>query len=190
MIISKILGKLILSILNWKVVGTLPDLKKYVLIVAPHTSNWDFFIGLFVKWAMGFRGNWIAKHTIFVGPVGWLLKKFGGIPIKRDTKSKMVDLIVEQYQQNDEFRFALAPEGTRKKTNRWKTGFYAIAKGAGVPILPVAFDYKHKTFVIGKPYYLTENQKKDCENIYKWYLQFSPKRPENLGEINFDEKIE
>lgn len=139
--ISRALGRLILAILDWRVEGDMPNLPKFVLIVAPHTSNWDFPIGMGAKLALGLRASWVGKHTIFRWPFGGLLKSLGGIPVDRSATNDIVQQVVGEFARRDRMVFALAPEGTRTKVERWKTGFYHIARGAGVPIVPVALDF-------------------------------------------------
>jgi 1-acyl-sn-glycerol-3-phosphate acyltransferase len=137
---------LVHGILRWRFYGEIPDSPKYVTVVAPHTSNWDFFI-LF----MGSRAidlpfpNFAAKHTVFRGPIGWMLEKVGGIPINRTKRDNIVQQIIDAYNSRDRMILGITPEGTRGKSEYWRSGFYHIAQGANVPIGLVYIDYRTKS---------------------------------------------
>ena len=166
----KSICKLILKWSGWKVNGDMPrDIKKYVIIVAPHTSNWDFIIGVLVRCAFGFHSKYLAKKELFRAPLGWLFRKLGGYPVDRSKKTNMVDQVVDYYNSHDEFVIAVAPEGTRKKVEKWRTGFYFIAYKAGVPIIPAVMDRKHKMVTIHKPFRPTGNLEHDMPLIQKAY---------------------
>jgi 1-acyl-sn-glycerol-3-phosphate acyltransferase len=126
-----------LSLFGWKVVGSFPDLPKALIIVAPHTSNWDFIAGFWAYLALDLHANWFGKHTLFVWPFGVILRRFGGIPVHRESRvaRQVVDVYVEAYQSRDRMLLAIAPEGTRRRVEEWKSGFHRIALGAGVPIV-------------------------------------------------------
>ena len=125
-------GRLILRLLGgWKIEGNLPDnINKYVIIVAHHTSNWDFIIGVAVKLIIRVRARFFAKHSLFSWPMGVMMRSLGGIPIERDKSINRVDQAVEEINNSDNFILIIAPEGTRSKVQRWKTGFYHIARGS------------------------------------------------------------
>jgi 1-acyl-sn-glycerol-3-phosphate acyltransferase len=137
-------GRLILRAMGWRVEGTLPDLRKFVIIVAPHTSNWDFVVGFAVYLAIEIEASWLGKHTLFRWPLGPILRYFGGIPVVRTQATNVVQLHVEEFQRREQLVVVVAPEGTRKRTSDWKSGFYRMAQGAGVPIAPVALDFPHR----------------------------------------------
>lgn len=124
--------------------GPFPDCRKFVMIIAPHTSNWDFAVGLAAMYALGIRGTFLAKHSLFRFPLGILLRWLGGVPVDRTSKSDVVTQTAELIERSDRIIAVLAPEGTRRRTEKWRTGFYWIAHKAGVPILPVVFDYSTK----------------------------------------------
>jgi 1-acyl-sn-glycerol-3-phosphate acyltransferase len=132
-------------------IGTIPDVPKLVAIAAPHTCTLDVFIGLAVLLALGARVRFLAKHTIFRGPVGRVLRWLGGIPVDRTGPGGLVGQVVGQMRESRQFYLALAPEGTRRKVNRWKTGFYRIALAGDVPILPVALDYRRRVAEVRAP---------------------------------------
>ncbi|MCG9761603.1 1-acyl-sn-glycerol-3-phosphate acyltransferase [Pseudoalteromonas sp. Isolate6] len=142
------LGNLMLKAMGWKIVGTFPSENKFVAAVAPHTSNWDFFIGIAVKLSLDVEIRFLGKHTIFIPPFGWLLRKLGGIPVRRDTSHGMVTQVRDIFNANEKLILGLAPKGTRKYTPEWKKGFIHIAQSAEVPIVPMAIDYRSKTFVV------------------------------------------
>jgi 1-acyl-sn-glycerol-3-phosphate acyltransferase len=136
---------LFFRLLGWKIVGTIdPKVKKCVMIVVPHTSWYDFFLGVFTRGIVQLEMNFVGKKELFVFPFNYYFQWMGGTPLNRQKNENKVDAIASIFEKKDEFRLAIAPEGTRKKVTEWKTGFYYIAKKANVPILPVAFDYGKK----------------------------------------------
>ena len=144
------------KILGWKISGRFdPDVKKAVVIVVPHTSWHDFYIGVFSRRILKTDINFVAKKELFAWPFGWYFKWMGGAALDRTPGQNKVEAIAEIFAKKDEFRLALAPEGTRKKVDTWKTGYYYIAQNANVPIIPVSFDYSTKTVTIGNPFYPT-----------------------------------
>lgn len=177
----KLFSRFILyTILGWKAVGVFPkDLKKYIVIGAPHTHWLDFPLGVFLKFAEGVPANYIGKASLFKPPYGFIFRWLGGTPIDRTTSTNKVDAIVEIFNNNENFILALSPEGTRKKVAKWKTGFYYIAKGANVPIVMITFNFKDKEVKVSDPYYLTENMEKDFNFFHKYYKGVVGKVPEN-----------
>jgi 1-acyl-sn-glycerol-3-phosphate acyltransferase len=131
-------------LLGWRIEGVLPDVPKLVLIAAPHTSNWDFVVGLLAKFAVGIDAAWLGKHTLFRAPFGFLFRRWGGIPVNRDASQDMVAQVVRLFAERPKLILGLAPEGTRRKVSRWRTGFWHMAHGARVPILPIMFDWSRK----------------------------------------------
>lgn len=129
--------------------GDIPDLPKMVLIVAPHSSNWDFIVGVAAKLALRLRVKYLGKHTLFRFPLGIVMRYLGGIPVDRSTANDVVQSVIAQFERRRRMLLAVAPEGTRKPVERWRTGFYHIARGAGVPILPVALDWGSRMVRIG-----------------------------------------
>ena len=130
------LGRGVLKLMGWRIVGQLPKLDKFVAIGAHHTSNWDFVIFIALKFVLRLNARWFGKHSIFRWPFGGLMRSWGGIAIRRDRKLNTVEQAIQAFREHDEFILGLSPEGTRKKVERWKMGFYHIALGAGVPISP------------------------------------------------------
>jgi 1-acyl-sn-glycerol-3-phosphate acyltransferase len=138
----RLLGQTYLRLAGWRVEGALPDEPKCVIIVAPHTSNWDFTLGVAVVFALELRASWLGKHTLFKPPFRSFLRWLGGIPVDRRASHGVVGNCVRAFEAAPALLLALSPEGTRKGVSQWKTGFYHIANQAGVPIVPVGLDYR------------------------------------------------
>ncbi len=180
------IGRAALRLAGWRIVGALPPLPRYVLIVAPHTSNLDFFVGLAAKFALGLRAQWRGKHTIFRGPAGWLLRALGGVPVNRAHPDGTVDAVLAQMRAAPAFVLALAPEGTRRRTGAWKTGFYRIAAAAGVPIVPVWFDWSTRTVGLGAVFHATGDASADIPRLRALYRKDMARRPEYFSDIRDD----
>lgn len=168
-------------ILGWSMKGSIdPSITKCVIIVAPHTSSYDFLLGVLVRRVLGIQIHYVAKKELFKPPFGWYFKWVGGTALDRTANQKKVDAIAQLFYEQEIFRLALSPEGTRKKTDRWKTGFYYIAKAANVPIIMVAFNYAEKEVKFSKPFFPTNNAEKDLQEIFKFYEGVQGKVPENF----------
>lgn len=169
----------ILALFGWKVTGALPAQPRFVLIVAPHTSNWDFPVGLAARSILRIRNaQFLGKSQLFKPPFGWFFRWLGGHPVDRSTSHDMVDQVVKIFEAHDKFILALAPEGTRKKVEKLRTGFYYIAKGAKVPIVPVGFDFAKKEVIIREPLFTTDNMEKDMETLLQFYRSVKGRNPE------------
>jgi 1-acyl-sn-glycerol-3-phosphate acyltransferase len=143
------LSKVILKIIGWRVDGTLPsDQKKYVLIVAPHTSNWDFFLFVLTVSVLRLQPSVLIKDSLFIGPLGWFLRYCGAIPVNRRQAGSLVTYISSIYEAREEFVLIITPEGTRSPNANWKRGFHHVAKAAEVPILVVYVDSAVRTIGI------------------------------------------
>jgi 1-acyl-sn-glycerol-3-phosphate acyltransferase len=150
------------TLMGWTVKGQFPShLDKCVFIVVPHTSWWDFLLGLVIRKVWNEEINYIGKKSLFDSPFGWFFRWTGGAPIDRSKSSDTVSAIAKIFQERDKFRLTIAPEGTRKKVEKWKTGFYHIAKQAHVPIVMVAFDFGKKEIKVSEPQWPTEDQAAD-----------------------------
>lgn len=167
--ITKWIGRWGLRLVGWHIEGELPNLPKLVIIVAPHTSNWDFVIGMSARLALSLDAKWLGKHTIFRAPFGGLLRKLGGIPVDRSAPRGVVADAVLALQRSERMVIGIAPEGTRKAAGRWRSGFYHIAVGAAVPILPVALDWRTRTLRLGSPFVPTGNAEADVPLIQALY---------------------
>jgi 1-acyl-sn-glycerol-3-phosphate acyltransferase len=171
---------LIFKLIGWKIEGTFPtNLKKYIIAVAPHTSNWDFVIGVMARSILRIqRARFLGKDSLFKPPFGWFFRWLGGYPVDRSGKHDMVQQVVAIFNKHDEFILALAPEGTRKKVSKLRTGFYFIAKGAGVPIIPVGFDFSKKQVVVTGLMHTSDNQEEDLDKLLSFYRNIRGKNPE------------
>ncbi len=166
------------KILGWKVVGTIsPEIKKCVLIAVPHTSWWDFFLGIFSRSILNLEINYVAKKELFVFPFYYFFRWTGGAPLNRQRNENKVDSIAKIFESKEIFRLAIAPEGTRKKVNQWKTGFYYIALKANIPVIPVVFDYENKEVIYHKPYVLTRKIEQDISFLESYYIGVKGKNP-------------
>lgn len=166
------------KVLRWKFVGTFPDLDKCIIIVVPHTHWMDFFLGLLVRKVINKEMNYIAKKSLFKPPFGWFFRWTGGAPIDRSKNSNTVDSVAQIFNERKVFRFALAPEGTRKRVTALKTGFYHIAKKAQVPIVMVAFDFGRKQVKISEPKFPTDDIQRDFKEIRSFFKGVQGKVPE------------
>jgi len=167
-----------LSLTGWRFEGAIPNVAKGVIIVGPHTSNWDFLLGVAAMFALGLRVSWLGKHTVFRRPFGPLMRWLGGIAIDRRASVGVVEQIIATFDARDSLILGLSPEGTRSRVKRWKTGFYHIALGAGVPIIPVAFDYSAKVVNLGEGLAPTGDLEADIEVLRLFLARAVGKRPE------------
>lgn len=147
---SPAFGKAVLRLAGWRVTGQLPNIPKVMAAVAPHTSNWDFVVGVAVMWALDLRLSFFGKHTLFKGPFGKWMRWIGGIPVDRSAPHGLVGEAVQAFQDRDTIWFAIAPEGTRKKVERFKSGFMHIATQAEVPVLLVSIDLVDRVVHFGE----------------------------------------
>jgi 1-acyl-sn-glycerol-3-phosphate acyltransferase len=165
--------------MGWRFEGEIPNARKLVIIVAPHTSNWDFVVGVAAKLALGLRVLWFGKDTLFRFPFGVLLRRLGGMPVDRAASHDVVPEIIEQFARRERLILGLAPEGTRKRVERWRTGFYHIAHGAKVPILPVALDWESRTLKILAPFMTTGDIDGDVRQLQGRFSGVSGRRPKS-----------
>ena len=175
----KILARFIFTkLMGWSLTGDLPNIDKCVIIVVPHTSWHDFYIGLLVRKLLNKEIHYVGKKELFKPPIGWFFKWMGGTPIDRSKSQGYVDTIVNIFKEKKVFRLTIAPEGTRKKVDEWKTGFYYIAKQAQVPIVMVAFDYGKKNVNVSSTFYPTENKEADFAFMKSFFKGVVGKVPE------------
>ena len=163
------IGRTLLRLGGWRMVGQFPDLPRVVLIGAPHSSNWDGVWGFAAKLALGLDIRILGKHQLFWWPLGPILRRLGVIAVDRTAASGVVEQAASLIAQAEQFWFGLAPEGTRKPVERWKTGFWKIAKAANVPVLPAYFHYPDKIIGIGPVFELTNDMHADVRRIRAWY---------------------
>lgn len=161
------------KILGWKVVGknnfSKQTIKKAVIIAAPHTSWHDFYIGILLRGVVGIKANFIGKRSLFRFPFGWFFRALGGAPVNRFKNENKVQAIARLFHEREEFRIGMAPEGTRKKVEEFRTGFYYIAKEAKVPIIMFTLDFKNKQNKISAPFYPTNDMEADFKVIYNFF---------------------
>ena len=180
---KKIFASFLLKILCWTTVNKLPKEKKYLIIGAPHTSNWDFLYFILLVWTTSIKIHWIAKHTLFKGPLGKIFRWMGGIPINRQIHSNSIQQMAEEFNKRENFVVTIAPEGTRSKAEYWKTGFYHIASQANVPIVLGFIDYSRKTVGFADTLYPSGNIEEDMKTIKNFYKNKIGKHPSRHSEV-------
>ncbi len=184
------LGRALLPVIRWRVEGHLPEDPKFVVILAPHTSNWDLPIGLVCACALGlmteYEHAFMVKDTVTKAPViGPIVRWFGGIGVNRGAKFNAVDHMAEIFAKRERMMLAITPEGTRKRTEYWRSGFYHIARRAGVPVVPTYLDYGRRVGGIGAAIHLTGEIEADLDVMRRFYAPFQARHPELVGEIRF-----
>ena len=177
----RLLSWLVLKLGGWKVVNVAPATGSYLIIAAPHTSNWDFPLGIAIAFHLRLKVYFIAKHTLFNGFAGPIMRWLGGVPLNRGASKNFVDASVEIYANSENLIFAIAPEGTRSSVGRWKTGFCHMAKGANVPLALAYFDFSKRIGGIGKMLNTTENIDADMQAIADFYEPVMGKYPNNFN---------
>jgi 1-acyl-sn-glycerol-3-phosphate acyltransferase len=171
-------GRWLLNKLGWQIEGQLPPLSKLVVAVAPHTSNWDFIIAMSASLALGVKISFLGKHSIFVWPMrNWLLR-WGGIPVRRAQRHGVVEQVVKQFADQPQLILGVSPEGTRKKVTQWRSGFWNIARTAGVPIQLLGLDYAQKKLVFGPLQQPSDHFEQDCQQMRLFFQQMTAKKPE------------
>lgn len=176
----------ILKLFGWSLDLRLPIEPKVIVVGYPHTSNWDFVLTMLAMPAMNYRFNWVAKHSMFNNPLGETFKRMGGVPLNRKKSQGFVEHVIDIFNERERFALAIAPEGTRSYKPRWKTGFYHIAVGAGIPLSLGYIDYKTKTLGIGKTFMPSGNIEDDFKIISDFYAEMVGKRPHLQGPIAYD----
>jgi len=180
----KTLSKIIFLLIGWKVIGTFNFPRKCVIIAAPHTSNWDFFVGRLYAYIAQIRPKYLIKSTFFIPVLGTLFKWNGGIPVYRNSKNNVVDQMVNNFNNSNKLMIGIAPEGTRSRVKKWRTGFYHIAFKANVPIFLLALDFQKREIGIINSLDPTGNFKKDMLFIEEQFKDFKGK-----NQTNFNSKI-
>ncbi len=181
----KLLGLGILIIMGWKVEGSTPSLSIFVMVLSPHTSNWDLIIILAVMYTLGIKFFWFGKKEIFRWPVGGIFKWLGGIPIHRGSRQNMVRQTVEIIQSREQIIVGISPEGTRSKAEYWKTGFYHIAHQVQIPIVFAYLDYARKVGGFGPVMETSGDTEADMKIIREFYSGITAKYPHKMGKIAF-----
>ncbi len=175
--LAKKLARKILTVSGWQVVGQFPKEKKFILIVAPHTSNWDFIVAMLVMLALNINVRFMGKKSIFIGPFKWLLESLGGVAIDRQHPHGIVGQMVSLFNNSEKMILGLAPEGTRSKTVEWKKGFLYIANQANVPVIPISLDFAKKEVEILPQHQVCHDIDKSLTQIKSLYSQVCAKNP-------------
>lgn len=178
---TQALGRFVIRLLGWRIEGAFPDTPKFVMIGAPHTSNWDGIVGLSAVMALGIEVHVFAKHTLFWGPMGWALRALGGIPVDRKSpdRADLVEMAIQEFAARDAFILGVAPEGTRSKSARWKTGFHRIAVAADMPVVCIALDHGNKRVGPIATLAMTGDLSRDLTALAEIYRPIQGKNPEN-----------
>lgn len=182
-LIKRLIGHIFLRILGWRMRIPEDMPKRCIVIIAPHTSSWDFPIGLAGAWSVGIRFRYLGKDSLFKGPFGWLFRWTGGIPVDRSGGTNIVKDIARHMKESDSMILTLAPEGTRSPTKFWRSGFYYIAKEAKAPLLLASINYETKQAEVGPEVILTGNETEDMDHIRAYYKDVVAKHPEKFGPI-------
>lgn len=167
------LARLGFRLSGWHLAGALPEIDKFVIIFAPHTSSADFFVTVGASLAFDVDAHWMAKKSIFVEPVATLFRAIGGIAVDRENPRTLVDDLVNEFRRRDKMVLGLAPEGTRGKVERWRTGFYRIAEAAGVPVVLAYIDKRNKTLGVGPIFELSGDRDRDIAEMRAFYARFA-----------------
>ncbi len=182
------LGRFYLWLIGWQLGGAKPPMPKYVIIAAPHTSNWDVPVMLALSYVYGIRVSWVGKHTLFKGPLGILMRFLGGVPVDRRARHNAVEQLVEEFQQRDELALLITPEGTRSRSEYWKSGFYHIARGARVPLVLGLLDFKHKRGGLFEVFEPSGDITADMDRIRAFYADANAKYPADFGPVRLREE--
>ena len=171
------IGRSVLRLLRWRVQGEIPDRAKFVIAVAPHTSNWDFVVGAATMFALDLRLSFLGKHTLFVGPFGSFLRWMGGVPVNRTSPHGVVGDSVQAFADVERLILAIAPEGTRRPVPRFKSGFLHIAQGARVPVLLAALDYEARCVRLGPLVWPVEDVEAQRARIEEFFSKVRGRNP-------------
>lgn len=177
-----------MEVFGWKVEGERPAPKHYVLIAAPHTSNWDFPLLILFAAAFDMKISWLAKHSLFKPPMGFIMRALGGVPVVRNKNSNVVDAMADSFVGQEELAVVVPAEGTRSRTEHWKSGFYHIAMKADVPIIPSYLDFGQKRGGFGPPLILTGDMTQDMDVLRTFYAPMSGKFADQFGPVRLREE--
>lgn len=180
--VSKAVGAAMLRAVGWRVVGDFPNVPKAVMVVVPHTSNFDAYIALAATWAIGLDITMMVKHTVFVWPFGGLLRGLGFAPVNREDAKNLVGVSARKFRESDKLIMGIAPEGTRHGAKQWKSGFMRIALEAGVPVMMTGFDYRKKEVIFLGRFDPSGDIEGDIPKIIALFKAVYPRIPERLSE--------
>ena len=173
-----LLSKLLLAATGWTVSGTPPPEKKYMIVAGPHTSNWDFIYGIAAKTVLKLNIRYLGKAELFRWPWGWLFRALGGYPVNRSQSQNMVDAVVEIFNRHETFSIALSPEGTRSFIPQLKTGFYHMARGAGIPVYMAGIDYGKKKVFLSEPFFPGSDEAAEIQRVLNFFKTCTAKYPQ------------
>jgi 1-acyl-sn-glycerol-3-phosphate acyltransferase len=184
----KAIAVLYFAVFGWKLSGRAPDAGKYVLVAAPHTSNWDFLYLKLSAAMLGIRLQWMGKHTLFNGILGHFTRRIGGVPVDRRSRNNVVDQMVKRFETDHRLVLTIPPEGSRSYVEYWKSGFYSIAKKANVPIVLSKLDYRRKIAEIGEIIYPVGNVSEVMNRLREYYRDACAKFPDQFGRVRLKEE--
>jgi 1-acyl-sn-glycerol-3-phosphate acyltransferase len=187
--LSQSISALFLRITGWKAEGGRPAAQRFVLIAAPHTSNWDLAFLLAFAQKYGIRVSWMGKQSLFRGPMGWAMRRLGGIPVRRERTNDLVAQMADVILESDAIALTVPAEGTRGYTPHWKSGFYHIARTAQVPVVLGFLDYERRRGGFGPALLLTGDVRADMDEIRAFYADKRGRFPENVGQIRLKEEM-
>jgi 1-acyl-sn-glycerol-3-phosphate acyltransferase len=181
-------ARALLRALGWTIEGQKPIHRRYVLIAAPHTSNWDFPLMILFGWAFDISFSWMGKQSLFYRPLGWIMRRLGGIPVERGRSSSVVDAMARAFADSEKLVLAVPAEGTRARAEYWKSGFYHIARVARVPVVPSYLDYGQKRGGFGPAVELSGDMKRDMDQIRSFYAPMAGLHPDKFGPVRLREE--
>lgn len=181
-------GRTVRAITRWKIVGVIPESPKGVFIAAPHTTWWDLVHMLSVAWSLRIRLSWVGKAELFRFPLGWFMRALGGVPVYRESKTDTVGQLVQRFAEVDGMYLSIAPSGTRKKRDHWKSGFYHVCARAEIPILCGFLDYAKKEGGIGPVLLPSGDLSADMDRIREFYSGVTARYPELLSTVRLREE--
>lgn len=184
----RMIARAVLRLGGWRTAGARPDVRKYVVIAAPHTSNWDFLWVLAFAWALDIDVRWLGKHTLFRWPFGVVLRRLGGIPVRRHERANLVDRLADDFRERDALVVVIPAEGTRDWVPRWRSGFYHVARAARVPVALGFLDYGHRVGGFGPTLHLSGDVRTDMDRVRAFYDPTWGRYPERSGVIKLAEE--
>lgn len=182
------LGTLYMRLSGWRIVGGAPEVRKFVLVATPHTSNWDLPVVLALTWVLGLRIHWLGKKQLFRWPFGWFMRLLGGVSVDRSAPQGTVTQVAEAFRGRDEFVLLIPAEGTRSRAEYWKSGFYYIAKQAEVPLVLGRLDWGPKTGMLDEPLWPSDDVLADMDRVRAFYDGTTAKFPKKFGPIRIKEE--